>query len=129
MFAKNYLAKDSMGFFTRGEEHMSQTKHIPLRQCVVCREAGTQKELLRLSQKEGQWQFDLRRKAGGRGAWLCLKPQCHEVKSLKRFFRQDAERIAREVSVIKHALGNILPPSTEVKGAQQGRNLGGMNVR
>ena len=107
---------------------MSQTKHIPLRRCVVCRKAFAQKELLRLAQKEQAWQFDLRRKAGGRGAWICLNPQCHEVKSLKRFFRQDAERIVIEVGVIKHALGNSLPPYVEVS-AKQGFNRGGMNVR
>jgi uncharacterized protein len=108
---------------------MSQAKHIPLRRCVVCREAFAQHQLLRLAQNEQGWQFDLRRKAGGRGAWLCLKPQCHEVKSLKRFFRQEAERIASEVTVIKLALGTILPPSTEVNSAQQASSLGGMNVR
>jgi uncharacterized protein len=88
---------------------MTKPKHIPLRRCVVCREALPQKELLRLAQKDSVWQFDLKRKAGGRGAWLCLKEKCHEVKQLKRFFRNDAERIAQEVSSIKAALGDTFP--------------------
>jgi uncharacterized protein len=84
---------------------MSKAKHIPLRRCVICRESLPQKELLRLVQKD-TWQFDLRRKAGGRGAWLCLKDTCHELKSLKRFFKQDAERILNDLKVIKQALGD-----------------------
>jgi uncharacterized protein len=85
------------------------SKHIPLRRCVVCREALPQKALLRLHQKDGQWQFDLKRRAGGRGAWLCFKEKCHEGKQLKRFFRNDAERIAQELSAIKAALGDMFP--------------------
>jgi uncharacterized protein len=88
---------------------MTKPKHIPLRRCVVCREALPQKELLRLYQKDGQWQFDLKRRAGGRGAWLCFKSKCHEVKQLKRFFRNDAERIAQELVAIKTALGDMFP--------------------
>jgi uncharacterized protein len=88
---------------------MSKVKHIPLRRCVVCREALPQKELLRLVQKDGQWQFDLKRSAGGRGAWLCRKDKCHESKQLKRFFRNDAERIAQDVGAIKTALGAAFP--------------------
>jgi uncharacterized protein len=109
---------------------MTKPKHIPLRRCVVCREALPQKELLRLYQKDGQWQFDLKRKAGGRGAWLCSKEKCHEVKQLKRFFRNDAERIAQELRVIRAALGDRFPV-TEVHANQleKGRTLGGTHVR
>ncbi len=109
---------------------MTKPKHVPLRRCVVCREALPQKELLRLTQRENAWQFDLKRKAGGRGAWLCLKEKCHEVKQLKRFFRNDAEHIAREVAMIKAALGDSFSV-TEVHANQleQGRTLGGTHVR
>jgi predicted RNA-binding protein YlxR (DUF448 family) len=93
---------------------VSQAKHIPFRRCVICRESLPQKSLLRMVQKEGSWQFDLRRKALGRGSWLCLDHKCHELKSLKRFFKQDAQRIASEIAVIKHALGDMLP-ITEVR--------------
>jgi uncharacterized protein len=87
---------------------MTKPKHIPLRRCVICRESLPQATLLRLVQKEGFWQFDLRRKAGGRGAWLCLKDTCHELKLLKRFFKQDAEKMSRDLSMIKQALGDTL---------------------
>jgi uncharacterized protein len=108
---------------------MTKPKHIPLRRCVVCREAKPQKELLRLYQRDGQWQFDLKRKAGGRGAWLCFKSKCHEGKQLKRFFRNDAERIAQELSVIKTALGEAFPIVEVTAKNNQGRTLGGQNAR
>jgi uncharacterized protein len=108
---------------------MSKSKHIPLRRCVVCREALPQKELLRLAQKDGAWQFDLKRRAGGRGAWICLKSQCHETKQLKRFFRNDAERIAQELGVIKSALGDMFPVVEVTAKNQEGRSSGGTHVR
>ena len=105
------------------------SKHIPLRRCVVCREALPQKELLRLYQKDNAWQFDLKRKAGGRGCWLCFKSKCHESKQLKRFFRNDAERIAQELGVIKLALGEAFPVvEVSAKNLERGRTLGGQNV-
>lgn len=109
---------------------MTKPKHIPLRRCVVCRESLPQKELLRLAQKDGRWQFDLKRRAGGRGAWICLKEKCHEAKQLKRFFRNDAEHIAQELKAIKAALGDMFPV-TEVhaKTVNEDRTLGGTHVR
>jgi uncharacterized protein len=108
---------------------MTKAKHIPLRRCVVCREALPQKELLRLAQKDGTWQFDLKRKAGGRGSWICLKSKCHEAKQLKRFFRNDAERIAQELVSIKTALGDMFPVVEVTAKANEGRTLGGTHVR
>ncbi len=108
---------------------MTKSKHIPLRRCVVCREALPQKELLRLTQKDGAWQFDLKRRALGRGAWICPKETCHEVKQLKRFFRNDAERIAQELRFIKAALGEAFPVVEVTAKANEGRTLGGLNAR
>lgn len=107
---------------------MTKPQHIPLRRCVVCREALPQKELLRLSQKDNAWQFDLKRKAGGRGCWLCLKSKCHESKQLKRFFRNDAERIAQELVVIKTALGDNFPVVEVAAKKVEGRASGGLNA-
>jgi uncharacterized protein len=108
---------------------MTKARHIPLRRCVVCREALPQKELLRLSQRDGQWQFDLKCKAGGRGCWLCLKSKCHESKQLKRFFRNDAERIAQELVMIKTALGAAFPVVEVAAKNIEGRSSGGTHVR
>ena len=82
-------------------------RRVPLRRCVVCRSSKPQHELLRLHRDEaGAWQFDLKRRAGGRGAWLCQdKASCHRVKALRRFFKQDAERVAQDADNIRTALG------------------------
>jgi predicted RNA-binding protein YlxR (DUF448 family) len=60
----------------------------------VCRTVKPQAELLRFYQDAaGQWQLDLARRAGGRGAWVCRQKQCQEAKSSGRFFRAQAPRI------------------------------------
>lgn len=92
---------------------MSKAKHIPLRRCVICRQSFPQYQLLRLVQKDGLWQFDLRRRAGGRGSWLCQQESCHSLKSLRRFFKQDAEQVLAELMVIKTALENALLTTTD----------------
>ena len=81
-----------------------KVKHVPMRRCVVCRQSLPQADLFRLSQdSHSRWQFDVDRRAGGRGAWLCkLSNDCHEVKALKRFFQKEAERIHKELRVLKH---------------------------
>ncbi len=82
-----------------------KARHIPLRRCVLCRVSKPQAELLRLYRDEAQhWQFDLRHKAGGRGAWLCRDISCHDAKAIKRFFRNDAERISSELRQIAMVL-------------------------
>lgn len=82
-----------------------KARHIPMRRCVVCRSSKPQAELLRLYQtSEGMWQFDLKKRAGGRGTWLCRETSCHDLKKLKRFFRADAERIASELSLLQSVL-------------------------
>lgn len=97
-------------------------RHVPLRRCVVCRDSKPQADLLRLYRDaSAMWQFDLRRKAGGRGAWLCKdKPSCHSPKALKRYFRNDAERVATDLNTIIAALSAATPPekhsSQPVKG-------------
>ena len=92
---------------TRAAQQPKRQRHVPLRRCVVCRVSRPQFELLRLYQDEvGAWQFDLKRKAGGRGAWLCRdNPSCHKCGALKRFFKQDAERVAETAHTIRRALG------------------------
>jgi hypothetical protein len=76
-----------------------KAKAIPLRRCVVCRSSRPQAELFRFYQDAaGHWQLDLTRRGGGRGSWLCRDSHCHQAKALKRYFRQDAEAIARLLS-------------------------------
>lgn len=105
-----------------------KSRHIPLRRCVVCRESKPQAELMRFYLTEGAWQLDPGRKAGGRGAWLCLTESCHLEKSLKRFFRQDAEQIKEQISTYltsKNKAKSLAqkPQATRIRVA-----TGGMNV-
>ncbi len=73
-------------------------RHVPLRRCISCRSTRPQAELIRLVRDEDAWRLDLSRKAAGRGAWICAdKPECREVKRLKRFLRGQAESIAAEL--------------------------------
>lgn len=102
-----------------------KTKHIPLRRCVVCRESKAQTELIRFFQNEQGWQLDKKGKSGGRGAWLCQKESCHQEKSLRRFFRQDAARIKEE---LEQYLLKTRATSQESRARRIRVATGGMNV-
>lgn len=79
---------------------MTGQRHVPLRRCVSCRRSLGQPELTRFRlDPDGRWQLDLSGgRAGGRGAWVCERAECRNVKGLGRFFRAQAARIAEELS-------------------------------
>ena len=61
-------------------------KHIPLRQCLGCREMKSKAELVRVVRSpEGAVSLDLRGKAPGRGAYVCRNADC-----LKKALRSKA---------------------------------------
>ena len=52
-------------------------KHVPMRTCVVCRDARPKRELTRLVRPADRpLQMDPGGKLPGRGAYLCNKPEC-----------------------------------------------------
>ena len=52
-------------------------KKIPLRQCLGCREMKPKGELIRVVRSpEGEISLDFRGRKPGRGAYLCLDPNC-----------------------------------------------------
>ncbi|NCB29570.1 MAG: YlxR family protein [Clostridia bacterium] len=54
-----------------------QKRKIPLRQCLGCREMFPKKELIRVVRSpEGAIALDFKGKAPGRGAYVCLNPEC-----------------------------------------------------
>lgn len=70
---------------------MGQTKTIPMRQCVGCREMKKKKELIRvIKNNENKIFVDLTGKKNGRGAYICNSMECLEKaiksKSLDRAF-------------------------------------------
>lgn len=64
-------------------------KKIPQRQCMGCRERRAKRELIRVVRgTDGTVNLDFGGKANGRGAYLCLNPEClkraQKAKSLER---------------------------------------------
>ena len=60
-----------------------QTKKIPLRQCIACREMKEKRSMLRIvKNSEGRIFLDFSSKASGRGAYICDNPDC--IKKLKK---------------------------------------------
>jgi predicted RNA-binding protein YlxR (DUF448 family) len=52
-------------------------KHVPIRTCVSCREAGAKRGLIRIVRTpEGHDQIDPTGRKNGRGAYLCYKQPC-----------------------------------------------------
>ncbi len=56
-------------------------KHVPLRTCVVCGETYPKRELVRIVRTpEGKVELDPQGKKPGRGAYLCRKPTCWDLR-------------------------------------------------
>ena len=54
-----------------------QTKKIPLRTCIACREEMPKREMLRIVKNaEGEIRLDFSGKLPGRGAYICDKESC-----------------------------------------------------
>ncbi|MFC1969282.1 RNase P modulator RnpM [Chloroflexota bacterium] len=58
---------------------MSSRKHIPQRTCVACGKVMAKRQLVRLVRTaDNQIGIDSTGKSTGRGAYLCLAPECWE---------------------------------------------------
>ncbi len=56
-------------------------KHVPVRTCVVCGESYPKREMVRIVRTpEGEVVIDPRGKIPGRGAYLCTKPSCWDLR-------------------------------------------------
>lgn len=54
-----------------------QSKKVPLRMCLVCRQHLPKQDLIRVvKNKEGKIMIDKTFKADGRGAYICKNEQC-----------------------------------------------------
>lgn len=102
-------------------------KHVPMRRCLSCRLSKPQKELYRLVRQDEAWHFDASGKAPGRGAWLCRdKPECLELKALKRALKGQAERIKEEIET--HAQRAQQPKPQRLRVNARKSENGGLNV-
>lgn len=80
------------------------TRHVPVRRCAVCRTSLPQPRLIRFARDEaGKWRLDPRKRAGGRGIWVCQQPRCHERKALGRAFRGQAAEVADQLAALDAA--------------------------
>ena len=59
-------------------DRLHRVKHVPIRTCVVCRERGDKRTLLRVVRTENGLQIDPGGKLDGRGAYLCDQKSCWE---------------------------------------------------
>jgi uncharacterized protein len=73
-------------------------KRIPVRSCVVCRQRLPQAQLLRLTRDDQNLvQLDPKRRAPGKGVYVCANPGCRTEKALMRLSRTDAARLSSEL--------------------------------
>ena len=83
---------------------MPTSKHIPIRQCLVCRSRRPKRELLRIVNGEAGVFIDPTGRKPGRGAYVCPdKPECWAEKKLRRF----AGTRATELSGALYALLSV----------------------
>lgn len=66
---------------------------MPMRQCVGCQEMKSKKEMIRVIRtNEEEFLLDATGKKNGRGAYICLDPECLKKavknKGLERSFKQ-----------------------------------------
>ena len=87
-------------------------KKIPQRQCMGCRERKAKREMIRVVRgTDGNVSLDFGGKMNGRGAYICLDPEClkkaQRSKALERSLEvaipeEVYERLHREIEVESH---------------------------
>ncbi len=108
-------------------------RHVPLRRCVVCRASKPQAEMLRLARHEdGTYEYDARRRLGGRGTWVCHECAAQAVKDenakkLGRAFKGQAEQV---LGLLRDAAKRPLGPARTARrtAAVTARRDGGTDV-
>ncbi len=75
-------------------------KHVPIRTCVVCGTSRPKRELIRIVRTpEGKVELDLTGKKPGRGAYLCPRVECWDLRvaipRLQRSLRATLDEEAR----------------------------------
>ncbi len=80
---------------------MSAAKHIPIRQCIACRERRPKRELLRVVLTEAGPVLDPTGRKPGRGAYVCPdKSACWEEKKLRRFAGSKAAELSQALKAV-----------------------------
>lgn len=80
---------------------MPTSKHIPIRQCLVCRVRRPKRELLRIVMSEAGPVIDPTGRKPGRGAYVCPdKPECWAEKKLRRFAGARAAELSQALNTL-----------------------------
>jgi predicted RNA-binding protein YlxR (DUF448 family) len=94
-------------------------KHVPLRQCLACREKRPKRELVRVVRTpQGEVCLDRSGKVSGRGAYLCTRPECFKKAKKSRALDRALEMSVPEQLYDRLAaeLASLPPPPEEVDG-------------
>ncbi len=91
---------------------MPTAKHIPMRQCIACRERRPKRELLRIVLTEAGPVLDPTGRKPGRGAYVCPdKPACWVEKKLRRFAGAKAQELSQALQIV---LGRVKSQASQV---------------
>ena len=82
------------------------SKHIPVRKCIVCGEKFPKKDLVKVVMKNDEFALDVNQKSEGRGAYICNNPDCHD-KFLKKRCLDRAFKRHVDISVYEQILEEI----------------------
>ncbi len=84
---------------------MSKGKHIPIRQCIACRQRRPKRELLRIVLTPMGPVLDPTGRKPGRGAYVCPdNPACWAEKKLRRFAGAKALELSQALQLV---LGSV----------------------
>ncbi|GEM84534.1 MAG: hypothetical protein KatS3mg074_014 [Meiothermus sp.] len=109
--SKIALAQD-LSFVLRNGGRMPTAKHIPMRQCIACRERRPKHELLRIVLTEAGPVLDPTGRKPGRGAYVCPdKPECWVEKKLRRFAGAKAQELSQALQTV---LGRVESQAPQV---------------
>ncbi|MDD4291212.1 MAG: YlxR family protein [Clostridia bacterium] len=78
------------------------TKKVPMRMCMICRQMFDKRELVRLVKTDEGVFVDTTGKRNGRGSYVCSNPECVKKCAKHKVFRQfvgegDFERVLGEL--------------------------------
>jgi len=89
-------------------------KRVPLRTCVVCGEAYGKRELVRVVRTpQGRVVLDTTGKTPGRGAYLCRKPSCWDMRvAVPRLQRALRATLDEDARAALEAYARTIEPNT-----------------
>ena len=100
----------------RKKSKPARVKHVPVRTCIVCSEAGAKRGLTRIVRTpEGEVRVDPSGKLNGRGAYLCDKPGCWERAVTTPILARSLNvQVTQEIrDYIKEHAAGLLPPGAD----------------